>query len=227
MWQTQSWQDKVERVHRIHNYVTALNTQIALNALDAQPGNRVLVAGCGYGREAIQLQAMDSRLQITAVDQSPDMVNAACERRLNARVADVAALPFEDDSFDRVLCFGVLMHVEDDHAGLRELARVTAPQGRLVWTFNNARSPMGWLVRTLWKLRSASRPGVRQEFRSPAHWSQVLPGLNLIGGSFMPGIGPDFAYPLAVAANRIGSLLPGSQYQVTASWHNNAPDIRG
>lgn len=43
--------------------------------------------------------------------------------------ADVTRLPFEDGSFDAVLCSHVLEHVRDEPAALRELRRVLRPGG--------------------------------------------------------------------------------------------------
>lgn len=52
---------------------------------------------------------------------------------LNSPLADVQAdicdLPFEDDSFDVVLCNHVLEHIPDDRKAMRELYRVMAPGG--------------------------------------------------------------------------------------------------
>lgn len=42
---------------------------------------------------------------------------------------DVAAIPFQDDSFDIVLCNHVLEHVADDRRAMRELRRVLKPGG--------------------------------------------------------------------------------------------------
>jgi SAM-dependent methyltransferase len=46
--------------------------------------------------------------------------------------ADITHLPFEDESFDLVLCLHVLEHVPDDRAAMRELARVVRPGGTAV-----------------------------------------------------------------------------------------------
>ncbi len=45
--------------------------------------------------------------------------------------ADLRMLPIRDDSYDRVLCIGVIHHIPDRSAVYREMARVTAPGGRL------------------------------------------------------------------------------------------------
>jgi len=42
---------------------------------------------------------------------------------------DITAIPFDDDSFDAVLCSHVLEHVENDRAAMRELVRVLRPGG--------------------------------------------------------------------------------------------------
>jgi SAM-dependent methyltransferase len=42
---------------------------------------------------------------------------------------DITAIPFEEDSFDAILCSHVLEHVEDDRAAMRELVRVLRPGG--------------------------------------------------------------------------------------------------
>ncbi|MEA2479919.1 MAG: hypothetical protein QOJ07_1841 [Thermoleophilaceae bacterium] len=46
--------------------------------------------------------------------------------------ADLTALPFEDDSFELILCSHVLEHVPDDAAAMREMARVLRPSGRAI-----------------------------------------------------------------------------------------------
>jgi ubiquinone/menaquinone biosynthesis C-methylase UbiE len=50
-------------------------------------------------------------------------------------VADAMNLPFEDESFSHVISSEVLEHLEDDRKSLREIARVTKPDGVLVVTF--------------------------------------------------------------------------------------------
>lgn len=43
--------------------------------------------------------------------------------------ADITDLPFDDASFDVVLCNHVLEHIDDDQQAMRELSRVLRPQG--------------------------------------------------------------------------------------------------
>lgn len=60
-------------------------------------------------------------------------------------VADAAALPFADGSFDVVLIRDLLHHLPDRLAALREARRVLRPSGRLYVIEPNARSPLALL----------------------------------------------------------------------------------
>jgi 2-polyprenyl-3-methyl-5-hydroxy-6-metoxy-1,4-benzoquinol methylase len=64
--------------------------------------------------------------EITGVDLNAESVAFASERIPSGdfRVADVTDLPFDDDSFDLVLCLEVLEHIPGPEAAVVELARV-------------------------------------------------------------------------------------------------------
>jgi SAM-dependent methyltransferase len=98
---------------------------------EARP-ERILDAGCGDGALAALLTAP----KVVCVDQSPAAVEAARARGLEAFQADIQELPFEDASFDVVMCNWTLYHVADLDRGLSEIARVCRPGGRLVGAYN-------------------------------------------------------------------------------------------
>ena len=50
---------------------------------------------------------------------------------MTCELGDVAQLPYPDDSFDGVVCFEVIEHVEDPERVMDELARVLRPDGLL------------------------------------------------------------------------------------------------
>lgn len=118
--------------------VPVIFTELAerlVTAAAVAPGERVLDAACGTG---VVARAASRRVgasgKVTAVDVNPDMLSTA--RRVAATdiefvQADITALPFEDDTFDVALCEEALQFVADPTAVLRELARVTVPDGRL------------------------------------------------------------------------------------------------
>lgn len=97
---------------------------------EAQP-RRVLEVGCGMGNFAERL-ARETSAEVVATDLSPRMVELARDRGLDARVADVQQLPFDDGEFDCAVANAMLYHVEYLDRALSELARVLEPGGKLV-----------------------------------------------------------------------------------------------
>lgn len=111
-----------------------------LDGLDLDAGARILDAGCGSGRNMVQLAR---RGTVTGIELAPASLEAARERGVGPVVPGSLdePLPFGDAAFDLALALDVLEHVEDDRAALAELARVVAPGGRLLVTVPQ----YGWL----------------------------------------------------------------------------------
>jgi ubiquinone/menaquinone biosynthesis C-methylase UbiE len=112
---------------------------------EAQPG-RVLEVGCGWGELAARIER-ELGCALVALDLSPRMVELARGRGVDAYVADVQALPFEDAAFDYAVAAWMLYHVPDLDRGLAELARMLRPGGRLFAITNSER-----YMRELWGL---------------------------------------------------------------------------
>jgi SAM-dependent methyltransferase len=93
-----------------------------------RPGRELLNVGAGQGTFS---QLLDARgFEVTSVDPSPEAVELLRARVTGTVLAAAAeALPFADASFDGAVLGEVLEHVEDDLAGLREVARVVRPGG--------------------------------------------------------------------------------------------------
>jgi arsenite methyltransferase len=112
--------------------------KLVYEALDAQPGDRVLDVGCGpgfYSRELLDQVGPEG--SVTGVDQSPPMLAVAKRRSEglgNARFeeGDATALPVESEGFDRALSVQVLEYVKDVPSALAELHRALRPGGRVV-----------------------------------------------------------------------------------------------
>jgi SAM-dependent methyltransferase len=97
------------------------------DAIVPAPGRRTLEVGCGEGRVARDLAARGHR--VVGVDTSPTLVAHAADADSHGRylVADAAALPFKDGSFDVVVAYNSLMDVDDMPAAVAEAARVLQP----------------------------------------------------------------------------------------------------
>jgi 2-polyprenyl-6-hydroxyphenyl methylase/3-demethylubiquinone-9 3-methyltransferase len=118
-------------------------------ALGALTGRLVLDAGCGGGLVARGLAAAGAT--VFGLDQSPSSLGVA--RRATAGVpgafhpaaGKLERLPFAGDAFDAVVAADVLEHVPDLPAVVRELARVLAPGGSLVFDTIN-RTVWAWFT---------------------------------------------------------------------------------
>ncbi|MGW0794290.1 class I SAM-dependent methyltransferase [Streptomyces sp. NPDC002692] len=104
--------------------------------LGLREGDRVLDAGCGTGRALPPLRAaVGPSGTVIGVDLTPAMLTAAVragrDRVGQLLLADVAALPLRSASLDAVFGAGLIAHLPNPEANLRELARVVRPGGTL------------------------------------------------------------------------------------------------
>ena len=130
-------------------FVPALFGQWAAPVLDAAGvgvGHRVLDVGCGTGVVARAARPrVGATSTVTGIDVNAGMLRVAqrVDPAVSWREGGAEALPFDDGSFDRVVCQFALMFLADRAAALREMARVLAPGGRVaIATWSSAdRSP--------------------------------------------------------------------------------------
>jgi demethylmenaquinone methyltransferase / 2-methoxy-6-polyprenyl-1,4-benzoquinol methylase len=99
-------------------------------ALQIGPGDKVLDVAAGTAVSTVELT--ESGAWCVACDFSVGMLSAGAARDVPKVAGDATRLPFADDTFDAVTISFGLRNVVDHEAGLREMARVTRPGGRLV-----------------------------------------------------------------------------------------------
>jgi demethylmenaquinone methyltransferase/2-methoxy-6-polyprenyl-1,4-benzoquinol methylase len=99
-------------------------------ALELKPGDEVLDLAAGTAVSTVELSK--SGAWCLAADFSVGMLHAGAARPVPKVAADATRLPFGDTTFDAVTISFGLRNVVDFTAGLREMARVTRPGGRLV-----------------------------------------------------------------------------------------------
>lgn len=99
-------------------------------------GKRVLVAGCGFGNDAIRIARQGA--EVDACDLSPDVLELARIRAANFGVPAIRfdAMPLEtmtyaDNSFDVIIIIDILHHC-DIPSAMNELNRVLRPGGAIL-----------------------------------------------------------------------------------------------
>lgn len=109
-------------------YVVEMAGEV-LEWLDPRPGQRILDLGCGDGR--LSLSLVEAGAQVLAVDGSEEMVAAAKERGLDARVVQGQSLEFRNE-FDAVFSNAALHWMHPHQDMLAGVARALKPGGRFV-----------------------------------------------------------------------------------------------
>jgi len=128
-----------------------------LNKIHLLPNSKVLDVGCGEGRhifgslhEYRDVFCIGLDQDIPSLDKCKEGLEFFKELDSGATVflqGSVYKLPFEDNSFDLVICAEVLEHLEDYHAAIDEIYRVLKPEGKFLPSV-----PSYWPEKICWTL---------------------------------------------------------------------------
>jgi 2-polyprenyl-6-hydroxyphenyl methylase / 3-demethylubiquinone-9 3-methyltransferase len=188
------WSDEIRWVRTLRNLVPA-RLQYFDQLIDWQ-GARVLDLGCagGFMSEAIALRGA----MVTGIDPAADAISAARAHAaasalpISYDVGSGESLPYDNATFDAVVCVDVLEHVSDLDRVLAQVSRVLRPGGVFLFdTINRtvlARIVMVPIGETLLALlpRGTHDPHL---FIKPSELRNGLTGVALSPGRFV-GLGP-------------------------------------
>lgn len=138
--------------------------------LNPQPGMRFLDAGCCGGYATCRLWEWPSTY--FGVDFCPSIIRAMRDAAAGGRlpyggfaVAEIAALPYADDSFDIGQLIGVLQYCPMSYCrrAIREISRVLKPAARFILDLPNPSHPH---CRTMFELEEyLGRPNIPKDRR--------------------------------------------------------------
>ncbi|MDM8548999.1 class I SAM-dependent methyltransferase [Desulfobacterales bacterium HSG2] len=118
-------------------------------------GKKILDLGCGFGEQSLTF--LKRGAIVYGIDISPNYIDHATQQALTAgflkddfsfKVMDAHTLEFENDTFDIVIGYGILHHL-DYKITLGEVHRVLKPGGRALFQECLADNPLLKLFRVL------------------------------------------------------------------------------
>lgn len=113
-------------------FVEGMYDVLVTEILKSERG-RILDVGCGNGNLFKLLP--DGKYELHGIDFSKNMIDEAkrtCKNPSTFAVADAESLPFDDDSFDIIVCNASFHHYTNPNAVLKEMHRVLKVNGKLL-----------------------------------------------------------------------------------------------
>lgn len=122
-------------------YLNSFEQNQVLPLLGGIAGKKILDAGAGTGRLAVELARRGAA--VTALDISGEMLKILSRKNRNIEltVADVENLPFENNTFDWVVSAFVIVHLKDPARFFDEVYRVLKEGGKFLVTNINQKEP--------------------------------------------------------------------------------------
>ncbi|MCY8823365.1 class I SAM-dependent methyltransferase [Bacillus atrophaeus] len=115
-------------------------TDWGLNSVDIQENNYILDVGCGGGETIYKIANQTRQGKVFGIDNSAEAVKSSLERnqkwieqnRVEIVKADVASLPYENETFDKITAVQTHIYWEDIEKGFSEIYRVLKAGGTLL-----------------------------------------------------------------------------------------------
>jgi SAM-dependent methyltransferase len=175
------WNAASDSYESVMGPLTVQSAESTLDAAGVTSGCRVLDVCTGHG--VLSLLASRRGAKVSALDFAEAMV-AAARRNVptaDCRIGDAQDLPYEDNTFDAVVCGYGLIHVPEPDRALTEMRRVLRPGGRAAISVWERPSPTNGLGLLLGALRTHGRLDVGLphgpdmfQFGDPEHMKAAL-----------------------------------------------------
>jgi ubiquinone/menaquinone biosynthesis C-methylase UbiE len=127
-------------------FMNVANRQLngwTIDLLDIKPTDHVLELGFGPGLGICKVAAITTEGSVAGVDFSELMVRKARKRnaaaisagRVDLKQGDVSSLPYDDETFDKVIAVQLIYFCQPPHIFLNESRRVLKPGGKIAVSF--------------------------------------------------------------------------------------------
>ena len=174
MWGNGPYQRITETIVDIH--------EVVVDRLSPEAGDRWLDVACGTGAAAERAAAAGAN--VTGLDLAPELIQTAKERaaelslEIDYLVGDAENMQLADGSADKLSSTCGIMFAPDHEAVASELARVTAPGGRIALVNWTPEGGLGQMFRVMAPYQPAPPPS------SPFDWGKPDRVGELLGDSF-------------------------------------------
>lgn len=144
-----------------------------LQRMEVTAGEVIVDVGCGTGNLTLALLRMlGANGRVVAIDISPQMIERAkgkvSDPRVRFLVQSAEDLALDSNQVDRVICFSVWPHFDDEKKAIQQFWRILKPHGML----------------HVWHLISRERVNQIHADAGPAVCSDVLPAAGQLAESF-------------------------------------------
>lgn len=153
--------------------------------LNAPRDSIFLDAGCGSCAHSIRLANRGFLVQAVDFSESAlelaraDVKTRGLGNRIEIQREDILVLSFEDESFDYILCWGVLMHIPNLEKAISELSRVLKPGGVVVISVGNMYSLQSIILRNLEQFIGRKNRVVKRVAAGMEYWNTTSCGILL------------------------------------------------
>lgn len=172
------------------------HSEVVRRMVSCKSNDKILDVGCGTGF----VSDLNPNLDIVGIDISDGMLAQNKHKWVKAPAEEI---PFEDNTFDIVLCRSLLHHLEDPSVGLREMRRVLKPGGSFVcWDPNQ--SVLNTLFRKLFQ-RTDRFSHLHKSFKDRELFAMIEESSLKISEKRYIGF---LAYPLCAFPDIINFHLP-------------------
>jgi ubiquinone/menaquinone biosynthesis C-methylase UbiE len=148
-----------------------------LRVLNPPSGATFLDAGCGSCAHSVRLARRGFNVRgidfsESALAMAQDYVSSRqLEDRITLARESLLELSFPDESFEYVLCWGVLMHIPEVGRAVSELSRIIKPGGLLVVSEGNQSSLEAIGLRDLRRLLRKEKADVKEKPEGLEYWT--------------------------------------------------------
>jgi ubiquinone/menaquinone biosynthesis C-methylase UbiE len=141
--QVKSWFESPDKYLRRRQFDIRIRLETVQEFTKGLTFGRVLDIGCGDG--SISMPLLPRSKKVTLIDVSTNMLTIAKSRIPAERVNDVELINASflgcnlvPESFDLILCIGVLAHVDSPAAIVAEIARISKPGACVILEFTDS-----------------------------------------------------------------------------------------